>query len=181
MVLGLLDQLQIFLLFSLIELLGLLTGLRYTSCMTWYIQDFWQSLTCCLLHKLKFYGISGRVFGLMSSFLSNRWLWMALDDKSSQEYPGYSMWNEKSSHLTFMDFDEILSRQCTHQEMKILKIWLSSHERFQNYSHLNYGPFSLDIESLQFMAFWKCSYLESFNSKHLKFWIVTHFLEVFTT
>ena len=56
---------------------------------------------------------------------------------------------------------------------------LSSHEWFQNYSHLNYEPFSLCIESLQFMAFWKC-YLESFNSKHLKFWIVTHFLEVFT-
>ena len=40
MVLGLLDQLQIFLLFSLIELLGLLTGLGYMSCMTCYIQDF---------------------------------------------------------------------------------------------------------------------------------------------
>ena len=58
---------------------------------------------------------------------------------------------------------------------------LSSRKWFQNYSHLNYAPFSLDIESLQFMAFWKCSYLESFNSKHLKFRIVTHFLEVFTT
>ena len=88
---------------------------------------------------------------------------------------------QKSSHLTLIDFVEILWSQCTHQEMKILKILLSSHEQFQNYSHLNYGPFSLDIESLQFMAFWKCSYLESFNSKHLKFWIVTHFLEVFTT
>ena len=58
---------------------------------------------------------------------------------------------------------------------------LFSREQFQNYSHLNYGPFSLDTESLQFMAFWKCSYLESFNSKHLKFLIVAHFLEVFTT
>ena len=54
-----------------------------------------------------------------------------------------------------MDFAEILSSQCTHQEIKILKILLSSHEWFQNYSHLNYGPFSLDIESLQFMAFLK--------------------------
>ena len=59
----------------------------------------------------------------------------------------------KSSHLTRMDFAEILPNQCTHQEMKILKIILYSHERFQIYSHLNYGPFSLDIESLQFMAF----------------------------
>ena len=80
-----------------------------------------------------------------------------------------------------MDFAEILSSQFTHQEMKILRILLSSHEQFQNYSHLNYGPFCRDIESLQFMAFWKCSYLESFNSKHLKFWIVIRFLEIFTT
>ena len=31
-----------------------------------------------------------------------------------------------------MDFFEILPSQCTHQEMKILKILLSSCERFQN-------------------------------------------------
>ena len=29
-----------------------------------------------LLHKLKFYGISGQIFGLISSFLRNRWLWL---------------------------------------------------------------------------------------------------------
>ena len=52
-----------------------------------------------------------------------------------------------------MDFAEILSSQCTHQELKILKTALSFRERFQNYSHLNYEPFSLDIESVQFMAF----------------------------
>ena len=40
-----------------------------------------------LLHKLKSYGISGRIFGLISSFLSNRWLRVVLDGKSSQEYP----------------------------------------------------------------------------------------------
>ena len=39
------------------------------------------------LHKLKSYGISGEVFGLISSFLSNRWLRLVLDGKSSQEYP----------------------------------------------------------------------------------------------
>ena len=60
---------------------------------------------------------------------------------------------QRSSHFTLMDFAEILSSQCTHQEMKILKILLSSRGRFQNYSHLNYGPVSLDIESLQFIAF----------------------------
>ena len=40
-----------------------------------------------LLHKLKFYGISGQIFSLISSFLSNRWLRVVLDGKSSQEYP----------------------------------------------------------------------------------------------
>ena len=40
-----------------------------------------------LLHKLKFYGISSQIFGLISSFLSNRQLLVVLDGKSSQEYP----------------------------------------------------------------------------------------------
>ena len=40
-----------------------------------------------LLHKLKSYGISGQIFGLISSFLSNRQLHVVLDGKSSQEYP----------------------------------------------------------------------------------------------
>ena len=51
-----------------------------------------------------------------------------------------------------MDFAQILSSQYNHQEMKTLKILLSSRERFQNHSHLNYGSFNLDIESLQFMT-----------------------------
>ena len=38
-----------------------------------------------LLHKLKSYGISGQIFGVISSFLSNRWLRVVLDGKSSQE------------------------------------------------------------------------------------------------
>ena len=41
----------------------------------------------CLLHKLKSYGISGQIFGLISSFLSNRWLRVILDGKSSHKYP----------------------------------------------------------------------------------------------
>ena len=40
-----------------------------------------------LLHKLRSYGISGQIFGLISSFLSNRRLWVVLDGKSSQECP----------------------------------------------------------------------------------------------
>ena len=44
----------------------------------------WQA---ALLHKLKSYGMSGRIFGLISSFLSNRQLRVVLDGKSSEEYP----------------------------------------------------------------------------------------------
>ena len=40
-----------------------------------------------LLHKLKSHGISGQIFGLISSFLSNRRLRVVLHGKSSQEYP----------------------------------------------------------------------------------------------
>ena len=40
-----------------------------------------------LLEKLKSYGISGQIFGLIFSFLSNRRLLVVLDGKSSQEYP----------------------------------------------------------------------------------------------
>ena len=40
-----------------------------------------------LLHKLKPYGISGQIFGLISSFLNNRQLQVVLEGKSSQEYP----------------------------------------------------------------------------------------------
>ena len=40
-----------------------------------------------LLHKLKSYGISGQIFRLISSFLSNRRLRVVLDGKSSQEHP----------------------------------------------------------------------------------------------
>ena len=39
-----------------------------------------------LLHKLKSYGILSRVFGLTSSFLSNRQLWVVLDRKCSKKY-----------------------------------------------------------------------------------------------
>ena len=39
-----------------------------------------------LLHELKSYGISVQIFGPISSFLSNRWLGVVFDGKSSQEY-----------------------------------------------------------------------------------------------
>ena len=40
-----------------------------------------------LLYKLKYYGISDQVLGLISSFLRNRQLQVVPDGKPSQEYP----------------------------------------------------------------------------------------------
>ena len=48
------------------------------------LTGFWHA---GLLHKLKSYRILGQIFGLTSSFLSNRQLRVVLDGKSSQEYP----------------------------------------------------------------------------------------------
>ena len=48
---------------------------------------FDRVLLASLLCKLKSYGISGQIFGLIHSFLSNRQLRVVLDGKSSQEYP----------------------------------------------------------------------------------------------
>ena len=41
----------------------------------------------CLLHRLKSYGISSQIFGLISFFLSNRQLRVVLDGKSSKKHP----------------------------------------------------------------------------------------------
>ena len=50
-------------------------------------KDFDRVWHAGLFHKLKSYEISGQIFGLTSSFLSNRWLEVVLEGKSSQEYP----------------------------------------------------------------------------------------------
>ena len=57
------------------------------------------------------------------------------------------------SHLTHMDFADILSSQCTHQEMKILKILSSYHERFQNYVRVNYEPSSMYSNDGEFINY----------------------------
>ena len=86
MVLGILHQLLIFSQLYLIEVLGLLTGMGLLKLrhLTEAIDRVWQA---GLLHKLKSYGISGQICGLISSFLNDRQLQVVLDGKSSQEYP----------------------------------------------------------------------------------------------
>ena len=44
-------------------------------------------MACWSSSQTKSYGISGQIFGIISSFLSNRRLWVVLDGKSSQKYP----------------------------------------------------------------------------------------------
>ena len=69
MVLGLLDQLLIFLQFYLIELLGLLTGLGATRAVALDISKAFDRVWhASLLQKLKSYRISGQIFGLISFF-----------------------------------------------------------------------------------------------------------------
>ena len=88
MVLGLFDQLQIFWQWYLIELLGLLTGLGLLELSTWYIQGFWQGLTCWSSSQTwTFYEILGQVFGLISSLLNNRQVWVVLVVKFLEDYP----------------------------------------------------------------------------------------------
>ena len=68
-----------------------------------------------LLYKLKSYGISGQIFGLISSCLSNRWHGVVLDGKSSQEYsvnagvPQGSILGATFSYYTLMTFLMMLS------------------------------------------------------------------------
>ena len=83
MILGLLDQLQIFSQWHLIELLGLLSGLGPLD-ISKAFDRVWHGSP---LYKLMSYGISGQIFGLISSFLSNRRFRVVLDGKSSQEFP----------------------------------------------------------------------------------------------
>ena len=71
MALGLPDEVQIFSPWYLIELLWLLTGLGLLK----------------LWHLIYPRGISGQMFGLISSFLSSGWLRVVLDGNSSQEFP----------------------------------------------------------------------------------------------
>ena len=90
MVLGLLDQLQIFLQLYLVELLVLLTGLGLCEL---YHLIYPRSLTfdrvwhVGCLHKLKSYGSSVQIFGLFLLFSvieSLEWLWMGIFHKNIQ-------------------------------------------------------------------------------------------------
>ena len=87
MVLGLLDQLQIFSVVS-DRIARVFNRSGATQAVALDISKAFDRVWYAgLLHKLKSYGISRQIFVLISSFLSNRWLQVVLDGKSSHEYP----------------------------------------------------------------------------------------------
>ena len=87
MVLGLLDQLQSFSQLYLIELPELLTGLGLLELWRLIYPKLLTEFGMLVFFLWKSHGISGQIFGLISSFLSNRRLRVVLDGKSSQKYP----------------------------------------------------------------------------------------------
>ena len=87
MVLGLLNQLQIFLVVS-DRIARAFNRSGTTPAVALDIsKTFNRVWHVGLLHKLMSYGISGQMFGLTSSFLSKWLLPVVLDSKFSQEYP----------------------------------------------------------------------------------------------
>ena len=82
MVLGLLDQPKIFWQLVSDRIARVLTDLGLLE-----LQSLiYQRLLTGKNYKLKSYGISGQIVGLISSFISNRRLQEVLDGKPSQEY-----------------------------------------------------------------------------------------------
>ena len=87
MVLGLLDQLLIFSQFyhSIAKAFNKSGSTRAVAFDISEASDrVWHA---GLFHKVKSYGISGQILGLISSFLSNRRLQVVLDSRFSQGYP----------------------------------------------------------------------------------------------
>ena len=113
-VLGFLDQLQIFWQLYLLELLGLLAGLGYSSCSTWYIQVFQQDLVFfTALSLMEFqvrYLASFLLFSVIEGF---RLLWMGNLHKNIQlimlELLNASFLVLQFSYYTLMTFLRMLS------------------------------------------------------------------------
>ena len=82
-----LGPVQIYWQLHLIELLGFLIAGATQVVAHDIFKAFDRVWRAGLLHKLRSYGTAGQIFGLISSFLSNRQLQVVLDRKSSQEYP----------------------------------------------------------------------------------------------
>ena len=104
MVLGLLDQLHIFPVVSDRIAWAFNTSGATRAVALDISKAFDKVWHAGLLHKLKSYGISGQIFGLIFSFLSNRRLRVVLNGKSSQEY---QCWNSSRLHSWSYTFPTI--------------------------------------------------------------------------
>ena len=71
----------------LVELRGFLTGSEATRAVALDISKVFGRIWHTGLYKFRSYVILGQIFGVISSFLSNRRLMVLLNVKSSQEYP----------------------------------------------------------------------------------------------
>ena len=122
MVLGLVDQLQIF---SQLYLIKLLELFRSGVSRGVALDRVWHA---GLLHKRKSYGISDQIFGLISFFLSNRLLrelWMASLHKNIQLMPEFLVAPYLVLHFsyyTLMTFLMILSVMLLSMLMILLSI-----------------------------------------------------------
>ena len=76
-----------------------------------------------LLHKLKSYGISGQIFGLISSFFSNRQLRVVLDGKLMLEFLKAPFLFLHFSFYTLMPFRTMLSVILLSMLMILLSGW----------------------------------------------------------
>ena len=85
--LGLLDQLSIFWQLCLVKLRGHLIGLGVLAVAFDISKAFVRVWHAGLLHRYKCYGVQVWIFGVILSFVSNRWIQVVLDGQSSQEYP----------------------------------------------------------------------------------------------
>ena len=122
MVLGLPNQLLTFSQLYLIELIGLkLWHLIYPRFLTGFGM-------LVFFPNFKSYGISGQIFHLIPSFLSNRQLRVVVDGKSSQEYPVNvrlpqgSFLVQQLSYYTLMTFLTMLSVILLYMLMVLLSI-----------------------------------------------------------
>ena len=97
-----------------------------------------------LLHKLKSYEISSQIFGLISSFLSNKRLRVVLDGKSSQEYPFNagvpqgSILGPTFSYYTLMTFLVMYSK-CDQASDLWQKLELASELEFDLWDTVDWG------------------------------------------
>ena len=104
MVLGLLDQLQIFSVVS-DRIAWAFNRSGATRAVALDISKAFDKVWHAgLIHKPMSYGISGQIFGLIFSFLSNRQLRVVLNGKSSQEY---QCWNSSRLHCWSYTFPNI--------------------------------------------------------------------------